>query len=186
MLPYAGAMTPMLTAATLALLADESPLERPAYGDYCIQAASVLVSNAAGHPDWIGVSATGADMAPVAAPRRGVMIAEQLAKRSYMNPNAIVREGNIGPIGGDATIEDFARTFEPTPVEQAWLDEAKRTSGIVGGSTGGGLWTLEIENRPYAADWATVYLPDLDPRADTWPVGVESESWAYGEPVVLP
>jgi hypothetical protein len=177
-------MTPLLTADTLALLADEveSGLENPAYGDYCIQSASVLVADAAGRPDWLGIAADGAEMTPNLAPRRAVMIAEQLAKRSYLNPNAVVQEGSIGPIGGDRTIEDFARTFEFTEVEAAYLAEVKRTTGIVDtGSAGTGLWTLEMEVRPYGADWATIFLPDLDPRAAPWPVGVEGNSYgAYG------
>ena len=174
-------MTPLLTAATLGLLADEQPdLENAAYGTYCIQAASVLVADAAGHPDWIGVSASGGDMIPVAAPRRAVMIAEQLAKRSYLNPNAVTREGNVGPIGGDTTIEDFARTFEFTPLEAAYLAEQKALSPLVA-TTGTGLWVLNIEVRPYPQDWATIYLPDVDPRAKPWAVGNEGvDSWAYG------
>ena len=165
-------MTPMLDSATLELLVDEEPLENPAYGDYCMRNASLIVADAAGHPDWVGVAADGTDIVPVAAPRRAVMIAEQLAKRSYLNPNAVVREGSVGPIGGDQTIEEFARTFELTEVEAAYLEEVRRTTGIVPlpGATGG-LWTLEIEVRPYAANWADVYLPDLDPRAAPWPVG---------------
>jgi len=179
-LPYAGAMTPLLIASTLELLADEQPLDNPAYGDYCIQAASVLVAEAAGRPDWIGVAADGTEMVPVAAPRRAVMIAEQLAKRSYLNPEAIVAEGSIGPIGGDRTIEDFARTFEFTPVEQAYLDNIKATTGIVD-TPSTGLWVLTIENRPYDANWATIFLPDLDPRAAPWPVGTEAlDGYAYG------
>lgn len=177
-------MTPLLSAATLGLLVEEATLENPDYGDYCIQAASVLVADAAGHPDWIGIAPDGTTMTPVVAPRRAVMIAEQLAKRSYLNPNAVTREGNVGPIGGDTTIEDFARTFEFTPLEAAWLEDMKRRTGIV--DTGAsGLWTLAIENRPYPTRWATIYLPDLDPLADTWPVGTEGvDSWAYGDPVV--
>jgi len=164
-------MTPLLTAATLAMLADEGDTpENLAYGDYCIQAASILVAEAAGHPDWLGVAADGTVMDPVAAPRRAVMIAEQLAKRSYLNPNAVVQEGSIGPIGGDRTIEEFARTFEFTEFEAAYLAELKAESGLVGG-TGTGLWTLEMEVRPYGVNWADVFLPDLDPRAAPWPVG---------------
>jgi hypothetical protein len=173
-------MTPLLNSDTLELLAEESPLERPEYGDYCIQAASVIVADAAGRPDWLGVAPDGSDMPVVAAPRRAVMIAEQLAKRSYINPNAVVAEGSVGPIGGDRTIEDFARTFELTEIESEYLAEVRRTTGIVDSGSGtGGLWVLQIENRPYGEDWAAIYLPDLDPRAAPWPVGI-NEYNAYG------
>ena len=165
------------------MLADEAPeLSNPEYGDYCIQAASVIVADAAARPDWLGVAPDGTDIGVVPAPRRAVMIAEQLAKRSYLNPNAVVAEGSVGPIGGDRTIEDFARTFELTEIEAEYLAEVKRTTGIVDAGSGtGGLWVLQIENRPYGADWATIYLPDVDPRALPWPVGTEGQDYnAYG------
>ena len=174
-------MTPLLNAETLGLLVDEPDgLENPAYGDYCIQGASVIVADAAGHPDWIGVAPDGTAMTAVVAPRRAVMIAEQLAKRSYKNPDAIVSEGNVGPIGGDRTVEEFARTFELTEVEAAYLESVKVDTGIVGGGSPQ-LWTLEIVNRPYTPNWATIWLPDLDPMAKSWPVGTEGvDDWAYG------
>lgn len=174
-------MTPLLTPETLGLLVDEvDALANAAYGDYCIQAASVLVADAAGHPDWIGVASDGTSMTPVVAPRRAVMIAEQLAKRAYKNPDAIVSEGSVGPIGGDRTVEDFARTFEFTPTEAAYLEQVKLDTGLVG-TTRPALWTLEIEVRPYSPRWATIWLPDLDPMAKSWPVGTEGvDSWAYG------
>lgn len=184
MLPYAGAMTPLILDSTLALLVDEpTGLENPEYGAYCINAASILAAEAAGRPDWLGLGPLGEDIAPVPAPRLAVMYAEQLAKRAYLNPNAIVSEGGIGPLGGDRTVEDFARTFEWTPSEAAYFEEVKRLTGIVDGGAGAtALWTLEIENRPYPAAWATIYLNGVDPREQPWPVGTEGawDAFMYG------
>lgn len=177
-MPYADAMTPMLSPATLALIAREEPLSDPDYADYCIESASYLVADEGNHPEWIGLDATGATVPVVPARRRVVMIAEQLAKRAYLNPDAIVAEGNIGPIGGDRTVEDFARTFEFTPAEQEYL----QTMAL--GTTGGGsaLWTLTIESGtgviPRLPD-GTINLPDLDPRADPWPLGSPDDAYAY-------
>lgn len=185
MLPYAGAMTPLILASTLALLVEEpAGLENPDYGDYCINAASVLAAQAAGRPDWLGLGPVGEAITPVPAPRLAVMYAEQLAKRAYLNPNAIVAEGGIGPLGGDRTVEDFARTFEWTPTEADYFAEVKRLTGIVDSAGSSGLWTLEIENRPYPAAWATIYLSGVDPREKGWPVGMEGglDTFAYGAP----
>lgn len=169
-------MTPLLTAATLALIAREDPLQDPNYATYCIESASWLVADETGHNDWLGLAGDGTSIPVVAAPRRAVMIAEQLAKRAYLNPDAIVQEGGVGPIGGDRTVEEFARTFEFTDAELEYLQ-----SVALGKTKGGGLWTQPTENLPVGtpAD-STIYLPDLDPRAQWWPVGTEGvDDYAY-------
>lgn len=171
-------MTPLLSPVTLALIAREEPLADPEYATYCIESASWLVADETGHFDWLGVAADGSSIPVVAAPRRAVMIAEQLAKRAYLNPDAIVQAGSVGPIGGDRTVEDFARTFEFTAVELEYLDSVS----IGTARAGGGLWTMATENRPVstALPSATIYLPDVDPRADLWPVGTEGvDDYAY-------
>ena len=172
----------LLDRETLGLLVSEDPLVNPEFADYVIQGASVMVSDAAGRPDWLGIAADGSDIDPVAAPRRAVMIAEQLAKRSYQNPDSIITEGNIGPIGGDRKVEDFARAFEFTPVEQAYLDDINLRTGIVDNGGVSGVWTLGFEVRPsYGVDWATIFLPELDPRAKLIPMGTEGvDGFAYG------
>jgi S-methylmethionine-dependent homocysteine/selenocysteine methylase len=176
-------MTPLFPASTLELLADEQPLDRPAYGDYCIASASIIVANRAWRLDWIGLDANEDPVAVVAAPRQAVMIAEQLAKRAYINPDAIVAEGGIGPIGGDRTVEDFARTFELTDEEKEYLDTF--ALGRPGATTGNKLWSLRtVVREPELIGGATIWLPDLDPRAKVWPVGTTGiDEWAYGEPV---
>lgn len=178
-MPYAGAMTPLLTPTTLALIAQEDVLSDPDYATYCIEAASYLVVDETGYSEWIGLNPDGTETAVVPAPRRAAMVAEQLAKRAYLNPNAVVAEGGVGPIGGDRTVEDFARTFEFTEAELEYLGKIAKDTG---NAAGGGLWTMEIENLGVGTTElpsGTIFLPDLDPRADWWPLGSESDEWAY-------
>jgi hypothetical protein len=176
-------MTPLLTLETLAIVARKTIEVGDTWADKCIHNASVLISDLAGRPDWIGFDALGNAVTPVAAPRRAVMIAEQLAGRAYNNPDAIVREGSLGTIGGDSMVEDFARTFEPTQLELDYLEHIRVTTGIVDVGGVGGLWVLSMENRPGMVT-ETIYLPDLDPLADPWPMGTEGiDTFAYGPPV---
>jgi hypothetical protein len=165
-------MTPMLTLATLVILARE-PIEEAedvAFATWVIESASLTVADEAGHLDWID------SVAPVAANPRAILIAQGLAKRTYRNHEAIVAEGGVGPIGGDRFVEDYARTLELTEVEREVL-QAMRPDG---GSNGNSLFVQTTENIPNPISNATIYLPDLDPRAQAWPVGTEGvDDWAY-------
>lgn len=175
-------MTPLLTLETLRIVAREDIADADPWALYCIDSASTLVADEAGHPDWIGFDALGNTIPVVPGPRRAVMIAEQLAMRAYKNPDAIVSEGSIGPVGGDRTLEEFARTFTFTEAEAAYLERVNEQTGITGGATGG-LYTMTISN-PAAILSQTIYLPDLDPLADSWPMGTEGvDNYAY-DPLV--
>jgi hypothetical protein len=169
-------MTPLLDLETLALVARQEPLTNVPWATYCINAASVIVADTANHSDWLGLDADGVEIPVVAAPRRAVMIAEQLAKRAYLNPDAIVAEGSIGPIGGDRMIEEFARTFELTETEKATL-AAIAADAYPAAS---GLSVINIQVRPKRSLLTTIFIPDLDPRADAWPLGTEEiDGYAY-------
>lgn len=196
-------MRMLLDRAMLGLLVDERPEPAdPERADYFIQAASIVVADLAGHPDWLGLNADGGEVETnqiteagvvmtvdgvVPAPRRAVMIAEQLAKRAYENPNAVVAEGSLGPIGGDRIIEEYARTLEPTPAELAYLEEIRATTGIVPpvGAGGGGLWVQPIEVRPRQSAGQTVWYNDLDPRAKPWPVNIVGQNYGASEGEVI-
>jgi hypothetical protein len=179
LLPYAGAMTPLFPLSTLELLADEQPLLRLAYGEYCRESASVIVADRVGAYAWLGVNDAGVAIPVVAAPRRAVMIAEQLAKRAYLNPDAIVAEGSIGPIGGDRTVEDFARTFELTEAEDAYLETLAVAAGTSAKANRLGSIGIEVTTPMLVGD-TTIWVPDLDPRAEAWPIGTEGvDDWAY-------
>lgn len=175
---------PLLDLNTLGLLVDEQPVLNPDRGMYWINGASVIVADIAGHPDWLGLDVDGANILPVAAPRRAAMIAEQLAKRAYENPNAVVAEGSLGPIGGDRMVEEYAKTLEPTEWERAYLEEIRAISGLTPTAPGGSLWVLQMEVRPSLRSGDTVYYNDLDPRAKPWPVTVVGQDFgASGGPV---
>lgn len=173
-------MTPLFPLSTLELLARESPLLDEAYGEYCRESASVIVADRAAHLDWIGIASDGSQVLVVPAPRRAVMIAEQLAKRSYLNPDAIVAEGGIGPIGGDRTVEDFARTFELTEAEEIYLEAIAVANGG-GARPANTLSSIAIEvTTPLLSPETTIWVPDVDPRAEGWPIGTEEiDGWAY-------
>lgn len=167
-------MTPLLDLARLIILARKDIAPDDEFAQWCMEGASIVVADRAGRWDWLGVTdETGAAPAPLAAPpARAVMIAEQLAKRSYLNPDSIVAEGAIGPIGGDRYVEELSRFMELTEEEASYLD------GVAGGSGGGNLpagvgvmGVIRTENRP-GLGWSagTVHLPDVDPRADSWPM----------------
>lgn len=166
-------MTPLLTIATLAIITRSDIEPDDDFATWVINGASLVVASAADHDDWVNDPGTGL----IPAPARAVLIAENLAKRTYLNPDSIIAEGSIGPIGGDRYVEDFARAFELTAYEREIL------GGLAGGTSNsvGGLWTQATENRPgYGLD-TTIYLPDLDERAGSWPVGTEGvDDFAYG------
>lgn len=117
---------PLLTIAELAVWArTEIPADDP-FALVVIDAASLKVREAAKQPDWTAAT----------VPATARLIAIQLAKRTYLNPDAVIAEGGIGPIGGDRYIEDFARTLELTDLERADL-EALAPNAATGGN---GLW----------------------------------------------
>lgn len=138
-----------------------------------ILGASYKVADAASHLDWLDDAYAGE------VPYRATLIANLLAKRSYQNPNSIIAEGGVGPIGGDRYVEEFAKFLTLTATEIAELEDlATPAAGAVGG-----LSVITMENRPGPALDPTYYAPDLDPRADVWPVGTIGsgvDDYAFG------
>lgn len=121
---------PLLSITELAtwtrqVIADDDP-----FALAVISAASLRVREVASQPDWTLLT----------APPSARLIAIQLAKRTYLNPDAVVAEGGLGPIGGDRFIEDFARTLELTEYERTTL-EGLAPAGEVG--KGSRLWVQE-------------------------------------------
>jgi hypothetical protein len=167
------AMTPLLTIGTLSIITRTDIELGDPFATWVINGASMVVADAAEHEDWLD-EIDGAPIVP--APARAILIAENLAKRTYLNPNSVIAEGSIGPIGGDRYVEDFARAFELTAYEREVL------GALAGGSSSsvGGLWTQATENRPGLDVDPTIYLPDLDERAGSWPVGTDGvDNYAY-------
>lgn len=164
-------MTPMLTIATLAVITREEIAADDLFALWVIESASLTVADEAKHLDWIAADD------PVAAPARATLIAQGLAKRTYLNPDAIVGEGGVGPIGGDRYVEDYARTLELTQVERDILADMAG-DGAAGGQSG--LWTQSTENIPQPRGDQTIYAPDVDSRANSWPIGQTGvDDYAY-------
>lgn len=120
-------VAPLLNLSDLAVWAREAiPPEDP-WALAVIDAASWLVRNTAGFPLWTATD----------APPRARQIASHVAARSYKNPDSVVTEGALGPLGGDRTVEELARALHLTDGERAEL-EAMRPEAT--GPSSGDLW----------------------------------------------
>lgn len=69
----------------------------------------------AGHPEW--TYEPGDDQAPFDVR----MLALKVIRRTYVNPDQVVQEGNLGPIGGDRVADDAAASFDLTDTERRVL-----------------------------------------------------------------
>lgn len=160
-------MAALLTVAELAVWTRTEIADDDVFAVAVIEGASLLVAETARHTEW--TSAT--------VPPRAKLIATLLAKRTFLNPDAVA-SSTIGPLS-ERTVEDFARTMELTPAEIDVL-ESMQGDGEVGDSTG--LWIQPtnrgaVETPLYlytnGTDWA---IPYLDPKSDPyyWPLVEET------------
>lgn len=157
----------LVTVAELAIWTQTEIAPDDFAANAILAAASLIVRDVARQPLWTQVD----------APPMAKLITVQLAKRTYLNPNAVVSEGSIGPIGGDRFLEDFVRTLELTAVEIAQL-EAMRPTGETGvAKTTSGLWSQPTTRGPVEKP---VYLSTTPPLSD-WniPVAHSDESWMF-------
>lgn len=138
--------TPLLAVSELAVWARQEIADDDAFALAVIDAASLKTRTAAKQPTW--------DVATIPAEARLVCI--QLAKRTFLNPDAVVSEGGIGPIGGDRYVEDFARTLEFTDAELATLADASGSAA----AAGNGLWVQPTSNGEMLSLDRDVYLFD--------------------------
>ena len=106
-------MADLLTTATLAKWTQEDPDEVAGdpFAVDLIDKVSQLICYIGGHdgtvldangdllPEWT------LELGPTQAPIDVQMVALKVIKRSYQNPDQIVQEGSIGPIGGDRVAE---------------------------------------------------------------------------------
>jgi len=147
-----GGMDPWITVPELAIWAREEIDPADEFASMVVKAATIVVSEATGYHD------TDREFTIVTAPDRLKVIVAQVAKRSYLNPDQIVREGNIGPIGGDAYAAAYAAGLSLTDEE---LAEVQRVVRRTGGRTGKGLKVLGFRvahNGRYGRDGT--YAPD--------------------------
>lgn len=135
---------PLMTYDEMSVWCQETITVDNAFATFNMRAASLIVRETAGHPEWDATT----------VPPRAKLIAAQLAKRSYLNPNATVRSA-VGPLS-ESTVEDFARTLELTPYERNQLIE-------IGGLTpqqGGEVYFLNLGGPDPLVTDGTVYTRD--------------------------
>lgn len=101
---------PLITEAELATICqlDAIPTERAAFATLVIDLASDLIRDTAEHKEW-----TAADV-----PFKAKLITLLVAKRTFQNPNNVVAEGGLGPLGGDRFLDMHAMGLYLTEAER--------------------------------------------------------------------
>lgn len=101
---------PLVSVSELAVWVQEDIPEGDEYANLVVKAATVAVTSYA-------------DMDPAwsleTAPDRIKNIVAQIAKRNWINPSRLTREGSIGPIGGDAYVAAMAAGMDLTDYEMS-------------------------------------------------------------------
>lgn len=110
-------MADLLTTRELALWTQKDPTEvgTDPFAAEVIDKVSQLAQFLGGQPDWT------LDAGENQAPFDVRMVVLQVCKRSYQNPNQVVQEGGVGPIGGDRVLDVAALMLSLTESETATL-----------------------------------------------------------------
>jgi hypothetical protein len=86
------------------------------------------------------------------------MLALKVIRRTYSNPDQVIQEGNLGPIGGDRVADDAAMLFELTDTERRVLTKYNDDGDP---EEGGQLWIQPIgQEQDLATVEATLYVGD--------------------------
>lgn len=175
-------MADLLTTNELALWTQREPtvVESDPFAAEVIDKVSQLACFLGGHdgthfladgvtviPEWNNVEGN-ADRAPFDVR----MVVLQVAKRCYSNPDQVVAEGGVGPIGGDRVLDAAALLLSLTDSERSTLTKYNDDGDPDGADD---LWTLRI-NRD--ADAGTAGSPVLY-VSDDQQVGMDSTQSAY-------
>lgn len=84
----------------------------------------------------------------------------KICRRAYTNPNEVVREGNIGPIGGDTLREEAALGMELTALERGTFTAYNPAGDPTEGDTGA-LWVQPTSGGTgQISQDATLYVSD--------------------------
>lgn len=106
---------PLITEVELATICrlpgQVIPTDRVPFATMIRTLASDIVRDVAGHEEWTDLD----------VPFKAKMIVLLVAKRSYQNPDAVIAEGAIGPIGGDRVADIQAMGLYLTEAEQTTL-----------------------------------------------------------------
>lgn len=159
-------MADLLTKSKLALWTQRDPakVELDLFATEVIDVVSKMACWLGGH------DGTKLDSAGVAIPEWTLpdgdnpapfdvqMVALQVAKRSYGNPDQVVQEGGVGPIGGDRFIDAAALLLSLTDSERATLTKYNSEGDPDGADD---LWVLTIDRSPETSLIApTLYVSD--------------------------
>lgn len=180
-------MAALLTPQTLAkwTQSDEAEVVDDPFAADLIDKLSALVCFIGGHdgtkldeagdviPEWSLVAGTPTDA--VVAPIDVQMVMLQVAKRSYQNPDEVLQEGGVGPLGGERYADVHALFMDFTDSERATLAKYNADgdptpqdgSGVVFtiATTRGGETTLPQTSPLYVGDNLQTGLADsADPR----------------------
>lgn len=146
---YAVPMTdePLVSISELAVWVQEDIPEDDEYANLVVRAATVAVTSYADmDPAWtLGT-----------APSRIRNIVAQIAKRNWINPTRLTREGSIGPIGGDAYVAAMAAGMDLTDYEMAEI--ARLSSG--GSPPGSGNMSILTFTTGRGTPQGPLYLQD--------------------------
>jgi hypothetical protein len=128
-------MAALLTPQTLAkwTQSDEAEVLADPFAADLIEKLSALVCFIGGHdgtkldelgaviPEWSLVADT--PVGSVVAPIDVQMVMLQVAKRSYQNPDEVLQEGSVGPLGGERYADVHALFMDFTDSERATISK---------------------------------------------------------------
>lgn len=118
-----------------------------------LEAATILVNSATGY------AGTEDEFTVATAPGMLKIIVGQVAKRNYLNPDQVVREGNVGPLGGDTYAQAYAAGMTLTEEERAEIARIAREA-VEGGGRKGGLSVIGYSVAHNSVGRRGTFLPD--------------------------
>ena len=160
-------MDPWITLNELAVWARRPIAPGDEFAAAVLEASTLVVSWATGY------HGTTQQFTSATAPDRLKVIVAQVAKRNYLNPDQVTREGNVGPLGGDTYAEAFAAGMALTETEEAEIAKIARLAveGSAASSTGD-FGVLRIIPAHHAGRPSHgVFLPDAS--GSDWMIPVE-------------
>lgn len=162
-------MAALLTTQTLAKWTQEDPAEVAAdpFALDVIDKVSQLICFIGGH-DGTKVDADGEvipewdlELGPTQAPIDVQMVALKVIKRSYQNPEQILQEGSIGPLGGDRVADIQALFLDFTDDERATIAKYNPDGDPAGAGDGAGeVFVLQTTRGDETTMPSTGYVGD--------------------------
>lgn len=177
-------MANLLTTATLATWTqnDADEVAGDAFAVDLIAKVSALICFIGGHdgsktdaagnviPEWT------LDPGPDQAPVDVQMVALQVIKRSYENPDQVLAEGSTGPLGGDSHVDTYALFADFTESERAVISKYNPDGDPTAEEGNGQIFTLSISGQDQVLQQARLYISD-DQQVGMTPDASAAPSW---------